>query len=83
MEPTFYPYRKRAGNKAAVIFVHGFSGKIEQTWGHFPALLVNDQRLDGWDIVGLGYPTSLTLDLPGIWEADPSNRRLPISCTPG
>lgn len=62
---------RRAGCEAAIVFVHGFGGKPDKTWGEFPHLLINDPRLAGWDIYSLGYATNLSLDLAGLWSADP------------
>jgi pimeloyl-ACP methyl ester carboxylesterase len=40
-----------------------------------PTLLGTDTALNAWDIVSLGYATSLLPDTRGIWSADPD---LPI-----
>ena len=58
--------------KAAIVFVHGFTGDIEKTWGEFPALLRDDLKLDGWDIYAAGYDSHLRLDVTKIWSADPN-----------
>lgn len=66
-EPFFF----RAWKKdAAVIFLHGFTGKAKETWGDMPLYLMGDEHLQSWDIFGLGYPSSLRIDIP-IWDADP------------
>jgi pimeloyl-ACP methyl ester carboxylesterase len=59
------------GNKVAVVFIHGFSGNLGQTWGIFPSLLAAEPCLNGWDIFSLGYSTKL---LPGVpfWTAPPA-----------
>ena len=67
--------RRRAGIDRAVLFVHGFSGDQQDTWGLFPTLIGTDTTLNDWDIVSLGYATSLLPDIRGIWSADPD---LPI-----
>jgi hypothetical protein len=54
----------------AVVFLHGFSGKAKETWGDMPLYLMGDQSLQSWDIFGIGYPSSLRLDIP-VWDADP------------
>jgi pimeloyl-ACP methyl ester carboxylesterase len=63
-------YRQNGG-KAAVVFIHGFGGNVLGTWEKFPSFLAADKRLDEWDIFSLGYATSLSLDVSGIWTADP------------
>lgn len=74
-DPSLVPYRM-AANPVAVVFVHGFRGRPDKTWGKFPALLAADQRLREWDIHSVGYPTKLVLDLLTFWARDPSIRLL-------
>lgn len=59
------------GNDAAVVFLHGFMGKATETWQNFPWYLANERSLIGWDVYSLGYESSLRLDIPGIWTANP------------
>jgi len=69
--PELVEHRKTEKNPAAILFVHGFSGDPSKTWGSFPALLMSEKRLSGWDVYSLGYHTGLSLDIVGIWRADP------------
>jgi pimeloyl-ACP methyl ester carboxylesterase len=71
--------RSRSGARAAVVFVHGFSGTARETWGRFPILLAEEPSLIGWDIFSLGYATSLRVDVPNLWAADPPLARLSLS----
>lgn len=73
--PEFVEHRND-GADTAVVFVHGFSGHAETTWGDFPRFLAGDPRLRGWDVFSLGYTTNLRLDVPGIWSAAPDLERL-------
>jgi pimeloyl-ACP methyl ester carboxylesterase len=57
--------------RAAVVFVHGFTGKPENTWGGFASFLAAEKGVDGWDLFSVGYSTNLRIDLTGIWSADP------------
>ncbi|MFW6175760.1 MAG: esterase/lipase family protein, partial [Acidobacteriota bacterium] len=66
------------GADTAVVFVHGFSGHAEATWGDFPRFLADDPRLREWDVFSLGYTTNLRLDVPGIWSAAPDLDRLAV-----
>jgi pimeloyl-ACP methyl ester carboxylesterase len=59
-------------NAVAFLFVHGYSGNLEATWGEFPSFLKQEPRLHGWDIFSLGYTTSLYPDLRNLWSAKPS-----------
>ena len=57
--------------KAAVIFVHGFTGKPEDAWADFVRFLLAEKAVEGWDLFSVGYSTNLRIDLAGIWSADP------------
>lgn len=59
------------GARAAIIFVHGFSGDTGQTWGDFPKFLIAEPLLAGWDVYAVGFPSSLRVDVPDVWAADP------------
>jgi len=56
----------------AIVFIHGFGGRPESTWGSFPDFLAQESALDGWDLYSLGYTTSLAPDFRGIWTGSPS-----------
>lgn len=71
INPTIITHRNRANKKAALIFIHGFGGSPQETWGQFPELLKKEKQMSGWDIYSLGYPSGFWLDLVGIWKADP------------
>lgn len=67
--------RKQA-NPRAVVFLHGFTGDQDDTWGNFPPLLGSE--LAGWDIFTMGYASTLLPDVAGIWSSDPD---LPVLAT--
>lgn len=69
-EPVFVTHRSE-GKEVALVFIHGFSGAPQKTFGEFPKFLAENPRLRDWDIFSFGYPTGLGLDLIGIWRADP------------
>src|SRR5262252_5571338 len=56
--------------KAALAFVHGFGGDTATTWGKFPEFLMAEPQLKSWGIFGLGYGSSIRVDVPGIWSGD-------------
>ena len=74
--PQLLSVRVTPGAKAAVVFVHGFTGSAGKTWGDFPTHLTADSRLDGWDVHSLGYKTGLSFDVPGLWKAKPDLTKL-------
>jgi pimeloyl-ACP methyl ester carboxylesterase len=63
---------RATGSKVAFLFIHGYSGNLDATWGNFPSLLQVEQRLNGWDIFSLGYSTSLYPNLRYLWSSKPS-----------
>jgi pimeloyl-ACP methyl ester carboxylesterase len=69
--PELLEHRTTESNPAGMVFVHGFSGDALKTWGKFPDLLKAERRLEGWDVYSLGYHTGLSLDVVGIWRANP------------
>jgi pimeloyl-ACP methyl ester carboxylesterase len=69
-DPYLFTHRD-SGADAAIVFIHGFLGDPQKTWGNFPAILTAQPALDGWDIFSVGYPTSASFDLAGFWKADP------------
>lgn len=77
--PALVTIRDRPGNMAAVVFLHGFSGDCRATWGSFPSFLSQEAQLSSWDIHSVGYATSLRIDWPGMWSADPSLDVLALS----
>ncbi len=62
---------RNQNNDAAIVFIHGFMGDAEKTWGEFPNFIIETKEHKNWDIFSLGYPTSLSYDLKGVWRADP------------
>ncbi len=73
---TTFPFREWRKD-AAVVLLHGFTGKAKETWNDMPLYLMGDERLQSWDIFGLGYPSSLRIDIP-VWDADPDLTMLAI-----
>lgn len=67
--------RRRHDTDRAIVFIHGFSGDLANTWASFPTLIGTEVALNDWDILSLGYGTSLLPDIRSVWSADPD---LPI-----
>jgi pimeloyl-ACP methyl ester carboxylesterase len=60
------------GNKVAVVFVHGFTGDVQRTWGDIPKFLHDHPKLEGWDLAGFGYQSKRRFDVLHLWSADAS-----------
>lgn len=65
-----------SGKDVALLFIHGFMGDVQKTWGDFPAILMAEPKLSGWDVLSLGYSSSLWFDIAGLWSASPSIEKL-------
>ena len=78
--PDIQPFRVAPGekNRAAIVFVHGFSGDLAGTWGEIPTQLAADKKLKGWDMFGFGYPSNKSFDILGLWTADPALNEISI-----
>ncbi|MCK1424816.1 MULTISPECIES: alpha/beta fold hydrolase [unclassified Bradyrhizobium] len=68
--PTRVEHRVGSG-EAAVILLHGFSGDTRATWSGLLDYLLNEPSVATWDVIGLGFPSSLRIDVPNVWTADP------------
>lgn len=63
---------RAASNEVAIVFIHGYAGELAATWGMFPSLLAAAPALHDWDILSIGYATSLVPDLCYLWSRKPS-----------
>lgn len=68
--PTQVSHRV-SGGQTAIVLLHGFSGNTTRTWGRFVEFLLADPDIRSWDLHVLGYPSSLRVDIPSVWSADP------------
>ena len=49
-------FREEESSNNLLLFIHGFSGEAEESFGIIPELLMkNNKKMDGWDIKPLGY----------------------------
>jgi pimeloyl-ACP methyl ester carboxylesterase len=52
-----------------IIFIHGFTGDHEETWGEFPARLLAHTSMISYDYASFGYATTyIDLHDPGAIE---------------
>ncbi len=70
LPPVLVEHRS-SGADAAIVFLHGFSGDAALTWGSFADQLLEETTLRSWDVLSIGYPTGLRVDVPDLWSADP------------
>lgn len=77
-KPSHVAHRADGGT-AAVIMLHGFSGQAAATWGKFVEFLIADRSVQTWDVHSIGYPSTLRVDVPRVWSADPDLDVLALS----
>ncbi|WP_157588872.1 tetratricopeptide repeat-containing protein [Psychroserpens burtonensis] len=72
-------YRQVSEYKNAILFIHGFTGSPTETFSNIPELLMKEEKLNGFNILSLGYSSSLMPDLSSrFWSADPDIESLSI-----
>jgi predicted alpha/beta hydrolase family esterase len=64
--------RDNRENTDLIIFIHGWTGDVTETWRDFPQLVMKDTRFDRCNVVSLSYPTyiaqrSLTVPQLSQW----------------
>lgn len=70
--PNIVAFRDDSTNNNVILFVHGFSGEAETTFGNIPAYLKEDAGMNGWNMFSVGYSTDAMPSLGiGIWAAIP------------
>jgi pimeloyl-ACP methyl ester carboxylesterase len=55
--------RSIAGNSAAIVLVHGFTGRVNTSFGDLVGVLSRDARFSGYDVFRLQFNSNLRLDL--------------------
>ena len=61
-------FRESEGANNLLLFIHGFSGEAGNTFGSIPEMLMNDSRMDGWDMKPFGYSQYISPEMgKDIW----------------
>ena len=61
-------FRESPGANNLLLFIHGFSGEAGDTFGAIPEMLMNDSRMDGWDMKPFGYSQFITPEMgKDVW----------------
>jgi hypothetical protein len=67
MQPSIEAVRPpKIGNRAAVVYVHGFTGKGIRTWSDLAPRISGHAQLAGWDGWTITYASSWLPDVGGI-----------------
>lgn len=56
-------FRETPGANNLLLFIHGFSGEGSATFGNIPEMLINDSKMDGWDMKPFGYSQFVTPEM--------------------
>jgi pimeloyl-ACP methyl ester carboxylesterase len=62
---------RRSTSEAAIVFIHGFTGAGDSTWGSMIDFIKEESLIASWDILTIEYPTALRMDIPNVWSSDP------------
>ncbi len=63
-------FRKTENANSAILFIHGFSGEAEDTFGQAPTLLMENEKMDGWDMFPVGYSENVTPEMgKTVWAS--------------
>lgn len=63
-------FRETETASNAILFVHGFSGEASKTFGNIPKFLIEEPKMDGWDMFPFGYSENVNPYLgKGIWAS--------------
>ena len=70
---------RESKSKAAVIFIHGFTGSGQGTWNDLAPRLMLDPKMSGWDGWVISYKSTFKPDLlRNLWSADASIDKLAL-----
>lgn len=69
--PEVIVHREDPSLKNGVVFVHGYGGKPDKTWGDFPTLLARSPEFTDRNVYSLGYTTRMAPEIRGGWKDQP------------
>ncbi len=63
-------FRETKNSNSVVLFVHGFSGEATNTFSEIPNYLMEDSKMNGWDLFPVGYSGNITPELgKNVWAS--------------
>ena len=70
--PNIVAFRDEPKANSVILFIHGFSGEAENTFGNIPKYLTEAEKMKGWNMFAVGYSSDAMPSLGiGIWAAIP------------
>jgi len=75
--PKIIDFRNEPASNSVILFLHGFSGDAETTFGNIPQYIKEENTMNGWDMFSVGYSSDQMPSLGiGIWAAIPDITKL-------
>jgi pimeloyl-ACP methyl ester carboxylesterase len=63
-------FRETERANSVVLFVHGFSGEATATFAEIPSYLMEDSKMDGWDLFPVGYSDNIVPEMgKNVWAS--------------
>ena len=63
-------FRESDTANSVVLFIHGFSGEASNTFANIPHFLIQDKRMDGWDMFPIGYSDNINPEMgKSVWAS--------------
>jgi pimeloyl-ACP methyl ester carboxylesterase len=63
-------FRESETANSVVLFIHGFSGEASNTFANIPHFLIQDKRMDGWDMFPVGYSENINPEMgKSVWAS--------------
>jgi len=63
-------FRQTENATSVILFVHGFSGEADASFGTIPQYIMEDPKMNGWDLFPIGYTENVNPTMgKGIWAS--------------
>lgn len=63
-------FKETDSANSAILFLHSFSGQGTDTFASIPSFLMDDPRMDGWDMFPLGYSENIVPEMgKNVWAS--------------
>jgi pimeloyl-ACP methyl ester carboxylesterase len=63
-------FRETEISNSLILFVHGFSGQAASTFGNIPNLLMDIEKMDGWDMLPVGFSENVSPEMGhNVWAS--------------
>lgn len=67
---TVTKFKESDNANSAILFIHSFSGQGTDTFAGIPNFLIDESRMEGWDMFPLGYSENIVPELgKNVWAS--------------